>query len=362
MRNCLVVLKNKKLCSDAAEYTGCVHDFAARGLYFDKIAVIAYDSSRDITAQLKECRSSFENTVVMCISAMEQTLKDYICPLYGGGFEGQLLDAGDRAVYLCFSDGNADCGTFAELINSKSGIRLERKYIKAIGAPRDKIVKIAEEAKAAEPSVEVNVFEKYGDFTIELVCPEGMPKSITAVTRMFATALDEYIYAHEDVSIAECLCRLLRLNKFKISCAESFTGGGVGRRIVEIPGASEVYYEGLNTYSNEAKKERLGVKDATLKTEGAVSAETAKQMANGLMWRGRCNVAVSTTGIAGPKSDDTLKPVGLCYIAVALKDFSSFKGAAVYKYNISGDRKTITETAINYALYLAYKSVRQNFN
>ena len=145
-----------------------------------------------------------------------------------------------------------------------------------------------------------------------------------------------------------------------MSCAESFTGGGVGRRIVEIPGASEVYYEGLNTYSNESKKERLGVKESTLQTEGAVSAETAKQMANGLMWRGHCNIAVSTTGIAGPKSDNTSKPVGLCYIAVAVKDGLTFKGTTAYKYNILGDRKTITETAINYALFLAYRSIKQN--
>ena len=77
------------------------------------------------------------------------------------------------------------------------------------------------------------------------------------------------------------------------------------------------------------------------------------QMAMGLINQGHCDVSVATTGIAGPKSDNTAKPVGLCYIAVGLKE-----GASVYKYNFSGDRKTITDTAINYALFLVYKHIK----
>ena len=91
----------------------------------------------------------------------------------------------------------------------------------------------------------------------------------------------------------------------------------------------------------------------TIKSTGAVSAETAYEMAEGLIRQGHCDVSVATTGIAGPKSDNTKKPVGLCYISVGLKD-----GVTVYKYNFSGDRKTITNTAINYALFLVYSAIK----
>ena len=363
MRNCLVVLKNKKMCSEDAEYLSCTRAFAAAGVYFDKIAVVAFDSSRDIIFQLKDCHANYDNSVIMCPRTMDTTLKDYLQPLYGASFDGSgILDNGNLSVFMYFTDGGnaSDFERFAEHINSKLQTPFERSYIKAVGAPREDIIRIADEAKSMNPSLECNVFERYGDYTIELVYPRGQTKVMSEIVRKFVSTLDDYVYALENTSIAEQLFQLLKLRKLKMSCAESFTGGGVGRRIVEIPGASEVYYEGLNTYSNESKKERLGVKESTLQTEGAVSAETAKQMANGLMWRGHCNIAVSTTGIAGPKSDNTSKPVGLCYIAVAVKDGLTFKGTTAYKYNISGDRKTITETAINYALFLAYRSIKQN--
>ena len=123
--------------------------------------------------------------------------------------------------------------------------------------------------------------------------------------------------------------------------------------MVEIPGISEVYFEGLNTYSNKSKIERLGVKEETLEKYGAVSAQTAYEMAYGLLETGNCNISIATTGIAGPKSDGTKKPVGLLYIAVGTEEHVS-----VYEYNLKGTRLSITETAINIALFLAFKKLK----
>ena len=93
-------------------------------------------------------------------------------------------------------------------------------------------------------------------------------------------------------------------------------------------------------------------KNEDLKAQGAVSAVVAYQMAVGLLKEG-ADIAVSTTGIAGPKSDDTDKPVGLCYIAVGMKD-----GVHTYRYKLSGTREEITETAKNTALFLAIKKLK----
>ena len=99
--------------------------------------------------------------------------------------------------------------------------------------------------------------------------------------------------------------------------------------------------------------DRLGVKADDLRREGAVSSIVAYQMAVGLLKEG-CDLAIATTGIAGPKSDDTKKPVGLCYIAIGTRD-----GVHTYKFNLSGTREQITERAKNTAMFLAIKRIKK---
>ena len=357
MKNCLIILRNKKLPPSEEEYAPCMRAFASAGLYFDKTAAVAYDNSEDIVAQLKDCRENYDNTVILCPRAMEEALKSFLEPLYAASFDmANTAEGQSFVVFLYFTDGG-NAVTFAQMaahIAKKYGARRGKAFIKCIGAPRCEILKTVESAKKILPSLDCNIYERYGDCTIEIVYSEGDSKiDVDEVIRTFVTSLDRYVYALEDITLAQRLFQLLKLRRMKISTAESFTGGGVGGRLVEVPGISEVFYEGLNTYSNESKTDRLGVQEMTIKSTGAVSGETAYQMAEGLIRHGGCDVSVATTGIAGPKSDNTAKPVGLCYIAVGLKG-----GTSVYKYNLSGDRKTITETAINYALFLVYRHIK----
>ena len=117
---------------------------------------------------------------------------------------------------------------------------------------------------------------------------------------------------------------------------------------------SEVLYEGICAYSNEAKRMRLKVSEQTLKQFGAVSEKTAYEMCEGLLNTFNCEVAISTTGIAGPASDGTDKPVGLAYIGIGTRG----TGIKVFKFNYTGDRESITKTAINDALFLAYQAAK----
>lgn len=228
------------------------------------------------------------------------------------------------------------------------------EFIKTVAAPVETINAALSNLKNACPNISIALSESFGDLKIEISDDGATDKTaFKKAYREVVLALNDYIYALEDIALAERLFQLLKLRKATVSVAESFTGGGISKRLVEIPGISEVFFEGLNTYSNKSKVERLGVKEETLEKYGAVSAQTAYEMAYGLLETGNCNLSIATTGIAGPKSDGTKKPVGLLYIAVGNEEHVS-----VYEYNLKGSRQSITETAINIALFLAFKKLK----
>lgn len=119
---------------------------------------------------------------------------------------------------------------------------------------------------------------------------------------------------------AEKLLADARAKGLKIATAESCTGGLVAGLLTEIPGSSDVLERGFVTYSNEAKEELLGVPRKILKAHGAVSAETARAMADGALKQSSADIAVAVTGIAGPGGGTADKPVGLVHFAAACSD------------------------------------------
>lgn len=121
-------------------------------------------------------------------------------------------------------------------------------------------------------------------------------------------------------ALSRALLDLCRGRKLTIATAESCTGGLVASALTEIPGSSDVIDRGFVTYSNDAKRTMLGVKATTLESFGAVSKETAMQMAVGALEEADVDLAVSITGIAGPGGATPGKPVGLVHFAVAARD------------------------------------------
>ncbi len=105
--------------------------------------------------------------------------------------------------------------------------------------------------------------------------------------------------------------------KLLIATAESCTAGLIAGVITEIPGSSNVFDRGFVTYSNEAKREMIGVANATLKAHGAVSRPTALEMAQGAIGNSGANISIAVTGIAGPGGGTEDKPVGLVHLAAA---------------------------------------------
>ncbi len=355
MPNCLVSMRNKKI-NNSAEVGAILDAFSAAGFHFDKVSLIAYDSSDEIVAALTDGAERYDNLLIHCPAVMDGTIRSFLENLTGCEFDERGVLKGDKVyVYLLFSDGEnkLHCPEIIDIMDRRYNLKFDCAYVKTVGASSEEIA-YAINAASGLADVNFEVSEQYGECTIRIIYSEQTPKmSVDAVIRSLLTTLNDYVYAMEDVTLAQRLFQLLKLRRMRISVAESFTGGGVCKKLVEVPGVSEVFYEGLNTYSNDSKRERLHVKELTLIQNGAVSKETAYQMADGLLQTGNCDVSIATTGIAGPKSDNTAKPVGLIYIAVGTAEQIS-----VFQYNLKGSRDEITNTAINLALFLTYKQLK----
>ncbi|MEP9388055.1 CinA family protein [Mesorhizobium sp. KR9-304] len=118
--------------------------------------------------------------------------------------------------------------------------------------------------------------------------------------------------------LADRFLKACARRKILVATAESCTGGMIISLLTDIPGSSSMVDRGFVTYSNEAKTEMLGVSEETLDRHGAVSAETAYEMADGALKNSRAGIALAVTGIAGPDGGSTEKPVGLVWFGLAL--------------------------------------------
>ncbi len=158
---------------------------------------------------------------------------------------------------------------------------------------------------------------------------------VDQAVQVAAPLLGDYFFAEGYESLDRVIVDLLTAQQKTMALAESCTGGYVANRITGIPGSSLVFRGGVVSYSNDSKVEMLGVKSETLATHGAVSAETAVEMAEGARLKLKADFALSITGIAGPGGGTPEKPVGMVYVAMA-----SEGGTQVRRFLNAFDRET----------------------
>lgn len=158
-------------------------------------------------------------------------------------------------------------------------------------------------------------------------------------------AFEEEVYSPTDIRLEELAAKLLKLNKRRLSVAESLTGGEVCSRLISQTGISMNFYEGIVCYDIHAKTQRLGVSEKLLDKFGAISRETAYAMVQGITANKEVDLGLSTTGLAGPDADEG-KPVGLVYIGVGVGDFIT-----VFERHLKGTRNEIRTATANLALF-----------
>jgi nicotinamide-nucleotide amidase len=142
-----------------------------------------------------------------------------------------------------------------------------------------------------------------------------------------------------------------------VAAAESLTGGHVSARITAISGSSGYFLGGIVAYSNAAKASLLGVSEDTLATRGAVSAECAREMAEGARRAFGADLAVATTGIAGPGGATERKPVGLVYIGLAGPD-----GVTTEEFHFPGGRAVVTDASTEAALLMLLRGLKRHLD
>lgn len=150
---------------------------------------------------------------------------------------------------------------------------------------------------------------------------------------------------------ARALLAAMEARGLTLATAESCTGGLIAAALTAIPGSSAVVTRGYVTYSNDAKREELGVPAGVLESVGAVSEATARAMADGALARAGVDLAVSCTGIAGPGGATPTKPVGLVFIGLARRDAPT----RVQRHVFPGDRTAVRAATVAEALALAQR-------
>ncbi|RNB88181.1 competence/damage-inducible protein A [Brevibacillus nitrificans] len=178
---------------------------------------------------------------------------------------------------------------------------------------------------------------------------------ILPVEKEIRDRVGQYIYGTgEDSSLHEVLVNELRKRGESIACAESCTGGTVASLITSVPGSSSVFRGGIVCYTNEVKNQVLGVSEEVLATEGAVSEQTAKLLAENVREKLGTTYGVSVTGVAGPDSSEG-KPVGLVYVGIAAEGLPT----VVKELRLAGRRQAIVGRAAKFALFYALQMQKE---
>lgn len=224
----------------------------------------------------------------------------------------------------------------------------EQHTVKMFGYIEDAEAKLARIERAYNGKAIFFLYREGLVTTLKVLCEKNCP----AISDVFLE-FNKNIYAEEDVRLDARLLELLAVRNKTLCVAESLTGGMICSTIIDNPGASKYFEEGLVTYSNGSKTDRLGVDPEVIKNYGAVSYQTAYEMAAGLIMKGSCDIAIATTGIAGPDGGSLSKPVGLTFIAVGTGE-----KIHVFRHVFKGDRQQIRLAASQAAMFYAIRRLK----
>ncbi len=261
--------------------------------------------------------------------------------------DGKLHSVAAKVDYKFLTD------KFIPLLNKKIKKRYAVMVFKTYGKTQDELKALLKEYMNKKSKVQFGFFDDFLECEVHARVSTSIAKEdMNAISDRLVELLRGCTYAYEDISINERVAGILRAEGLKIKIAESFTGGALGAAFTSVAGASDYLMEDIVTYSVASKNKRLGVPFETIAAKGVVSGDTAYNMALGLMASGDCDIAIATTGNAGPSVQSG--SLGLCYVALGI---TSQKSIAVIKYVFNGDRDYNIKSGVKNAMFLLYESL-----
>ena len=335
--------------------------FEASGYPFSEFRWLSVREIGEISNVVADCKNTADNLTVLVhglpiASVKASVLSGFDCEETPNSVGGEgVFTVGEKSLFLMDSKDSV----FAKevcipFLHKKYGVRIGDIVLRCVGVDEYRMQEILQKGENyAQGRVKIVRSNRYGEDVIRIFYDENTPRMLTDdLLRYFTDSLRDNLYAMDDTPLEQQLVELLRLRRRKIAVAESFTGGAVANSIVQIPGASEVFYEGIVCYDTNSKIRRLGVNPLTVKAHTVVSREVALEMVQGLLEDGNCDIAIATTGYASPTGDPS-RPAGLCYIAVANE-----QKAEIIRCNFSGTREQIIESGKRTALFSLNRILR----
>jgi len=277
-----------------------------------------------------------------------------------GSAPGFLVPAGGGTVVLLPGVPSEMKGMWVEAVEpllargGVPGAGLHRRTLKVAAMPESLVETLVKPVYAAYPDVPFTILAAPGEVQLQFAArgtPEEASRVLDRIESDFHKALSGEIFGRDDDTLEGVVGDLLRMKSQSLALAESCTGGQLAGRVTDIPGSSDYFLGAAVTYANAAKADLVGVSAATLERYGAVSEETAREMALGARKRFGATVGLATTGIAGTGGGTPEKPVGTVHIALDAAD-----GTRVHKrLLLLGDRALIRRWTTSTALGMLRK-------
>lgn len=236
-------------------------------------------------------------------------------------------------------------------VSTLGTMRIDHRIVRTTGISEAGLWEKFGPVEALEPFVQVASLPSHLGVKVRFSAsgktPEEIAEKLDQAEQILRSKVSDFIFGVDEETLEGKVGELLSKNKLTLAVAESCTGGLIGHRLTQIAGSSKYFLEDAVTYSNEAKRNRLGVPEDLLSEHGAVSSEVALAMAEGIRKTSGSDYGLSVTGIAGPDGGSEEKPVGLTFIAV-----SGPKGSECEKFLFHQDRQRNKDRAAQAALNL----------
>jgi competence/damage-inducible protein CinA-like protein len=233
--------------------------------------------------------------------------------------------------------------------------RPDRRVLRFYGASESSVAQALQDAGGDGDGVEATICAREFEIHVDLLVDPGTEERAEALLDGLRAPLAPYLFSEDERPVEEIVLALCRARGLSLATAESCTGGLIAARLTSVPGSSEVFRGGVVAYSNDVKREQLGVSEDLLRVHGAVSPEAAAAMAAGARAKLGADVAISATGIAGPGGGTEEKPVGLVYLHAQTPDASHG-----VEFNFPADRESIRRRSAVAALHLARRLLTQS--